>query len=328
MKIHLENNRLLVMILLFFVIFSPIITAGCQEEVTQPTKTLTRGELSMTRVPNIDFDLYVYSKQENPTTVPTRILGTSIDVDVESLALWGVPTEDTIILGGSLTFIDAVDAGEMHIRINQQDEIWTKLSDRSIYFVIGSGAVADTMKAAISENNFTNYDNQDALREVGLLPDVGTTKLAALGIVIPSETLSGLLIKQISQEYSSIVNTLMTQAQLQVVAAGLFAPQHIDIDEIMQKIERNSIWEADLGILAVIKSGLPGFIVSPIVKSILINAGYIETTINELAIYKSKIDTENGEVIPIFISIEENRIYVALSGQEAYAQKLITNISR
>lgn len=222
----------------------------------------------------------------------------------------------------------AVDAAKIHAQISDQAETWTKLSDRTIYFVQGSGIVAETMKAAISKNNFKQYDDQNALLEVALLPDSGTTKLAVIGIVTPSETLTELIAKSITPEYSGIVNTLLTQARFQVVAVGLYAPQQIDLAEITQKIERGSIWESDLGILASIKSGLPSFIVSPIVKRVLDNTGYVETTIGELTLYKGSLDVDNGKDIPILIRIEGNRIYATVSGQESYARTIITNVTR
>ena len=70
----------------------PITVIGCQEEVQPPAPKLGM-ELSSTLVPNTDFDVYVYFKQENPTTVPKEIIGTPSDVSVESLALWGIPSE-------------------------------------------------------------------------------------------------------------------------------------------------------------------------------------------------------------------------------------------
>ena len=328
MEVKLQNNKLFVMVFLFLIIPTFIIAAGCQKEVTQPPPTSIHSDLSTTLVPNIDLDIYVYAKQDNPTTVPKSLVSTSLDLVAESIALWGIPTEDTFILGGGLTFTRAADAAQIHAQISGQAEIWTKLSDRTIYFVQGSGTTAETMKAAISKNNFKQYDDQNALPEVALLPDGGTTKLAAIGIVIPSETLTELIANNITPEYSGMANTLLAQARLQVVTVGLYAPQQIDVAEIVQEIEGNSIWEADLGILALIKSGLPGFVVSPIVKSILDKAGYVETTVGELALYKGYLDTDNGEAIPILVSIEGNRIYITLSGQEPYARKLITNVSR
>ena len=80
--------------------------------------------------------------------------------------------------------------------------------------------------------------------------------------------------------------------------------------------------------LALIKSRLPGFVVSPIVKNILENAGYIETTIGELTLYKGSLGVDNGNGIPIFIRIEGNRIYATISGQESYAQTIISNVTR
>jgi len=314
--------------LLSFLVFASIIVVGCQEEVTQPIATSTRSDISTTLVPDIDLDMYVYVKQDDPTTVPKSLIGTSLDMVAESLALWGIPTEDAFILGGGLTFVSAADAAKTHAQISGQAEIWTKLSDRTIYFVQGSGTVAETMKAAISKNNFKQYDDQNALLEVALLPDSGTTKLAAIGIVIPSETLTELIAKNIDPAYSGMVNTLLTQARLQVVTVGLYAPQQIDVAGVMQKIERGSNWEADLGILALIKSGLPGFVVSPIVKSILDNAGYVETTIGELTLYKGFLDVGNGKDIPILIRVEGNRIYATVSGQESYARTIITYAAR
>ncbi len=328
MKVKLINNKLLVTVLLLFLISTPLITVGCQEEVTQPPPTSTHSDLSTTLVPNIDLDMYVYVKQDNPTTVPKDLVDTPLDVVGESLALWGIPTEDSIILGGGLTFVSAADAVKIHAQISGQANIWTKLSERTIYFVQGSGIVAETMKAAISKNDFKYYDDENALQEVALLPDSGTTKLAAIGIVIPSGTLTELIANNINPDYSGMVNTLLTQARLQVITVGLYAPQQIDVAEITQRIERGSIWESDLGILALIKSGLPGFVVSPIIKNILDDAGYVETTIGELTLYKGSLDVGNGKDIPILIRVEGNRIYATVSGQESYARTIITNAAR
>ena len=313
-----------IMLILCLLIVTPIIAVGCEEEATPPPATSIHSNLSTTLVPNIDIDMYVFAKQDEPTAVPKDLIGTSLDVVVESLALWGIPTEDDFILGGGLTFVSAADASNIHAQMPVQAGFWTKLSDRTIYFVQGSGTVAETMKTAISKDDFKHYDDQNVLPEVALLPDSGTTKLAAIGIVIPSETLMELISKNINPEYSGMVNTLLTQARLQVVTAGLYAPQQINVTEITQKIERGSIWESNLGILALIKSGLPGFIVSPIVKNVLDNAGYVKTTIGELTLYKGSLDVGNGKDIPILIRVEGNRIYVTVSGQESYARTIIT----
>ncbi|MFC2056940.1 hypothetical protein ACFLTO_05180 [Chloroflexota bacterium] len=328
MKVNIINNKLLVTVFLIFLMSILLIAGGCKEEVTKPQPTSTLNDLSTTLVPNIDLDMYVYVKQDNPTIVYKNLVGTSLDVVAESLALWGIPTEDTFMLGGGLTFVSKADAAKIYAQVSDKVDIWTNLSERTIYFVQGSGTVAETIKAAISNNNFKHYDDQNALMEVALLPDGGTTKLAAIGIVIPSETLTKLIVNNINPNYSDMVNTLLTQARLQVITVGLYAPQQIDVTEIIQKIEHGSIWESELGILVLIKSGLPGFVVSPIVKEILDNAGYVETTIDESTLYKGTLDVNNGKEIPVLIMVDGNRIYVAVSGQESYAQTTITNAAK
>jgi len=309
MKVNLITNKLPVMCLLLILISTPIITVGCQEEITQPPATSTQREFSTTLVPNINIDMYVYIKQDNPTIVPKDLISTQFNAVAESLALWVIPTEDTFILGGGLTFVSVADATEIHSQIPNQAEIWTKLSDRTIYFVQGSGVVAEILKAAISKNDFKYYDDQDALREVTLLPDGGTTILAAIGIAIPSETLTQLLANNINPEYSAVVNTLLTYARLQVVTIGLYAPQQIDVAEIAQRVRND-----------------PGLLVSPIIKIILDNAGYIETTSDGITYYEGSFDAGNTEIIPVLVRIEGNRIFVAVSGKEAYTKMLITSV--
>ena len=149
MKVKLIKNKRLVTGLLFLLISTPIITVGCQKEVTQPPATSTRSELSNTLVPNINLDIYVYVKQDNPTIVPKNLIGTTSDVVAGSLALWGIPTEDAFILGGGLTFVSATDAAKIHSQIPSQAEIWTRLSNQIIYFLQGSGVIAENLKAAI-----------------------------------------------------------------------------------------------------------------------------------------------------------------------------------
>jgi len=316
-------------ILLIMLATMPLAATGCEEEIIPPPAQLPGAELSSTLVPNMDMDIdiYVYAKQEKPTTVPKDIIGMPSDVTVESLALWGVPTENNLIFGGGLTFTGTTDPAEIQAQIPGQAATWTSLADRNIYFVQGSGAVADTLKSAISQNDFRNYDDQAALTEVALLPDEDTTKLAAVGIVKPSQELRQLITKNITPEYASMIDLLLTWGNLQVIVAGLYAPQQIEVAEIAQGIEQGSIWEMNVGILASIKSVLPGFVVSPIVDNFIDNFGYAETSLGDIKVYKSSIYTDNGKAIPILIRVEGNRIFAAISGQESYAETLITSIN-
>lgn len=303
-----------------------VLAVGCAGETTQPTAPPSHTGLASTLVPNTNLDVYVYIKQENPTTVPKDLIGTPSDVVAESLALWGVATEDKFVLGGGLTLVSAADAARIYPLILSQTEFWAKLSDRTIYFVQGSGTPAEALKTVISKNDFKQYDDQQALEEVALFPDGGTTKLVAIGIIKPSKTLVSLMTKNVDPATLGMVNTLLKWASIQVMTAGLYSAQPIDAAEVVRGVERGNIWESDLGILASVKSGLPGFVVSPIIKRFLGNAGYTETQLGELSLHQASWDAGNGTTIHILLRIDGNRIFAAMSGNESYAQTLITSV--
>ena len=130
-----------------------IISTGCENETAKPPATVS-SDIGETLVPNIDLDIYVYVKQDDPTEVPGHLIGSSSSVAVQSLALWGIPTEDNIIWGGGLTFVETSDASRLFSRVSNQSDIWTSLAEHTIYFIQGSGDIADQMKKAISNNDF------------------------------------------------------------------------------------------------------------------------------------------------------------------------------
>ena len=93
-------------------------------------------------------------------------------------------------------------------------------------------------------------------------------------------------------------------------------------------MERGTIWESDLGIVASVKSGLPGFLVSPIASRFLDNAGYTVADVGGLSLYKGSLDAGNGKSIPVLLSLEGSSMLVAASGKESYAQTLIASVNR
>ena len=57
----------------------------------------TRGiatTLAATLVPDVNLDVYIYFKQLTYTTVPKNLIGLDIDIQIDSLAIWGVIKND------------------------------------------------------------------------------------------------------------------------------------------------------------------------------------------------------------------------------------------
>lgn len=327
MKRTIRKCGTIFIILVIMLVAIPITGAGCQEKEAPPPAAVAGMELSSTLVPNVDLDVYVYVKQENPTTVPREIIGTPFDITAESLAMWGVATENLFTFGGGLTLASAADATSIHRQIPGQVEIWTLLSNLVIYFVAGSGTAADNLKSAISSNDFKYYDNREALYEVSLLPNGGTTRLAAVAIARPSQTLVKLITKEVDPETSDLLDVLIKTANLQVVTAGLYAPQQIDVAEIARDAELDTILSSDAGILASIKFGWPGVVVSPIVVKALESAGYAKVNLGDLTVFKGYLDIGNGRTIPVMLRVKDNRVFAAVAGQESYMETLIRSVN-
>ena len=242
MKSTIHKCGLACIIIVVMLVAVTIAGAGCQEEEEVPPPPAAVGiELSSTLVPDIVLDVYVYARQEGPTTVPGEIIGAQFDITAESLAMWGVATEEHFIFGGGLTLASDADASSTYDKVPSMGEIWTRLSDNMIYFAAGSGTAAENLISTISNGNFRYYDNKDALYEVSMLPDGGTTRLAAVAIARPSQTLVKLISSQVNKDTSDLLDVLIRTANLQVVTAGLYSPRQIDMTEIARSTEFDTI---------------------------------------------------------------------------------------
>ena len=325
MNIKVTTKLLATLFVLLIVI--PVVSVGCQEKEQLPP-TSSSSALSSTLVPNTNLDVYIYIKQDAPTTLPADMIEGPFDIVAESLAIWGIPAEDDFAFGGGLTLTSADDASKLHAQIARVQEMWTILSVNTIYFVEGSGIAAETLKTSISENDFKYYDDEQSLRVAAVLPTGGDTKLAAVAIVKPSKVLIGRIAKNADPEALGLINMVLKVAGFNRVVAGLYSPHQIDVAEIARVIGHGgSISESDLAALIVVKFNVPGLIVQPIAKRILAGQGYLETTLGELTIYKGFLDTDGDNATPVLVRIEDNYIFIAISGQEPYAQTLITSVN-
>ena len=316
----------IVLILSFLIV--PLASAGCTEEKPPPPPASPPLDLARTLVPNTDLDIYLFVRQERPTSIPKDMIQAPDNLQVSSLAVWGVPAENDFTFGGAVTLTNAETATGIHSRIAPENGLWTTLARETIYFVQGSGTAARTLQAAIKGNDFKYYDDEEALREITLLPDAGRTKLAVVGIAKPGPELVRIIASGAGEDAAGMANMLFSLAQIQVVVSGLYAPEQIDIAELSQKVRQGKLHETTVGVLALVKSGLPGVVVSPAVNKFLEESGYTPLNLGGITVYRGFVQVDRSTRVPLFIRVEDNRIYLALSPQEKYAQLLITSIQK
>ena len=84
----------------------------------------------------------------------------------------------------------------------------------------------------------------------------------------------------------------------------------------------------DLGVVVSMDSVYPGFIFSPIASHVIANQGFPEVNVGGMTAYKDSVNLANGKTIPIYLNISGNHVYGTASGNDSYAQTLLTNINR
>ena len=112
-----------------------------------------------------------------------------------------------------------------------------------------------------------------------------------------------------------------------VVIGGLYSPHQINVAKAVEVFGKGvGISTLDVGMLVLVKSTLPGFVVSPVAKSLLVDYGFTEIKFSEFSVYKGVWVSPDNSEISILVRIEGNHIFAAISGQEAYAETLVTSV--
>jgi hypothetical protein len=310
---------------MIIMVLIPVMGVGCARPSVSGT---VANELAATMVPDINLDVYLYVNQEGPTIVPRNFIGASTDISVDSLSIWGIIRDNAYAVGGALTFTNASDASYIYSQLPQQNDLWKKLSSNIIYFVQGSDGPAESLISAISNNNFKQYDNNQALGEVSLMPDGNTAIPAAIGIIKPTQAALNLLKPYIDANSAKTIDSIYTWAKPQVIVIGLYSSQQIDVADIIQRINTNTVWNADLGVLVSINSSFPGLAFSPVASKYMDNTGYPKANLGNLTVYKAFLDGGNGKTIPVLVNVSGNHVFATASGKESYADTLMTSITR
>ena len=324
MNTNLGIKLLILAVVLLIAI--PLSNTGCQEEPKQSLAPLP-SELRATLVPNTPLDIYLYASQGSPTTIPAEVLNSFHDINIESLAIWGVPSEDDYTFGMSLAFTSKIEASVIYEAIKPEKQVWKKLNDNIIYLVYGSGRAADTLKTAIDSNDFKYYDDEASLETLATLPSGGINKLAAVAILKPSKALLEFIAEISNTQGSDLANMVMNLMNLKVIACGLYSPRQIDIAELAEIMNSGGKAEdLDMGAVVLIKYGLPTIIVEFISNRFLTQYGFREEQLGDLTVYKGFLNIDEEDGVYLAIRLEDNHIFASISGQESYAENLINSI--
>jgi hypothetical protein len=318
-------NKITFVVLVLFVIFA-VLGFGCLGEVEQIPFS-NAGSLSALLVPDSNLEFYVYAKQDRPTIVPATIINLSHDVRVDSMAIWGLPSDKALAFSAGLTFTTDKDASEIYASIEIEKDTWKLLRDNKIYVVRGVGKAAETLKTSISNNNFIRYTNESVLESVAMLPRGDRTKMLALAVAKPSKQVLDFAAGYMGTKDFEQVNRILKLLNPEMVMGGLYSPHQINVAKAIGVFERGGNPSSlDAGMLISIKSGFPGFVINSVVSNILKDYGFIESRLADFTVYKGFWSAPGDNIIPVFVRIEANYVFVSISAQEEYAQIMLTSI--
>ena len=118
----------------------------------------------------------------------------------------------------------------------------------------------------------------------------------------------------------------MNLIDAEVVVSGLYSPYRINIAKASEVLKNGDIESLELGLLILVKSGLPGFIVGPIINNMLVEQGFVRQQNDNYTLYTGVFNLSNGNEIPVFIRIKDNYIFISASGRRAYTETLIGSV--
>ena len=242
--------------------------------------------LAETKVPDLNLDLYLYVKQANPTVVPADLVGSTTDIDLDSLALWGIVENNDYSIGGALNFCDAADALTGYSLIPAETGLWTMLSGRTIYAVYGSGAPFERLKSAIINNNFKKYVDAQALNEVAALPYTSTNKPIMIGVLKPRPEVIKLIENHIDTDFSRTIDNLTPWAQPQILTLGLYSSQPVSVADIQNRLENGTLWDLNFGVLASVISAGPASVFSATADKYLADNNYEKIKLENITVYR------------------------------------------
>jgi hypothetical protein len=299
---------------------------GCLGDVEQIPFS-NAGSLSALLVPDTNLEFYVYAKQDRPTIVPATIINLSHDVKVDSLAIWGMPSDKELAFSAGLTFTTPKDASEIYTSIETEKNSWKLLRDNKIYIVKGVGKASETLKTSITNNNFVRYTNESVLQSVAMLPRGDRTKMIALAVARPSQQVLDFASEYIGIKDFEQVNKILKLLNPEIVMGALYSPHQINVAKAVGVFEKGgNPASLDAGGLFLIKSGFPGFITNTAVSNILCDYGFKESRLADFTVYKGFWTAPGDNAIPVLVRIESNYVFVSISAQEQYAQIMLTSI--
>jgi hypothetical protein len=315
------------LLILLVALFPLLALFSCQSGLDQFQNVSSTSDFAVSLVPNTNIDVYLYAKQTSLTTIPSALLNTPTDIQVESLAIWGVQGDKNMTFGMGLTFSSGQAAADMYNSARSSADSWKFLRRNNVYVVTGSGGNTEQLKTAILKDDFKTYKNSSLFEAANWLPKSVRANMIGVAAIKPGKQITSFFMDKLNFGSFAKFDEISKLANIDMVIVGLYSPHQINIARALQVIKGDGkVADIDLGLAIAFKSNLPGLLVTQRMKDALMQQGLAETKIAGLTVYKGYWNNTYTQPVPVCARVQDQYLFLTLSGQENYAETLITSI--
>lgn len=270
-------------------------------------------------VPDLDIDAYIYARQEVPFSLPTRPGFLSQAYEVESVALWLVPSGSDEAVGAVLVLPS--QAAALYQEIPSSARIWKHLSGNRIFLVLNPAGTGQALQKAIEGNAFKTLQTRDskAWEIVNSLPPQPPTKPFAAGFLRLNERTLDYVKKNAAGFNTDAIASLTQQAKIELVGIGAYSRQPINLSELQSV---SDIKKLDIGAIAICQSGYPGALLGPALGALYSRLNLTETDVKGGTAYATSVNVA-AQKLDIVLGVSGSQIILAGASQLPYAKELL-----
>ena len=96
--------------------------------------------------------------------------------------------------------------------------------------------------------------------------------------------------KNLDSDTASTLESIYNWDKPRLVVVGLYSSQKLEISDIINGFLNGTLWNSDIGIMAMVDSSLPGLIVSPVANRLLDSKGYTKVIVGNLTAYQTSVN--------------------------------------
>ncbi len=256
-------KRLLILALLITLLLAALFTMlflAARSPTLLETDPMLPPGFEEARLPDGDFNAYLYVSHGAPVAVPPEAFGESAgasaqpDLELSSLGAWVGPSLDSF--GARAEFQGQVQAQAAETALGDAVERWRE--DSTLRLVRGEGAWADDVEAAMRAGDGVTFKNkyEDVWRLLRLLPEEPPLEPAAAGFIAADSDLLDSLTSRAGLELGGLGQAMGT-INVESIAYVAYADDDLRLPE---QVDSEFVRDSGAAAVFVARSSYPGFI--------------------------------------------------------------------